>query len=274
MTREIVETLKKVLKARGMTYAELARALRVSTPTVKRLFSQRSFTLERLEEILRVLEIDFYELARMSHGRSSGPAELSPEQETALAKDARLFSVFWLLTNEWGFNEIAEEFRISGAQLTAYFARLDRLRLIDWRPGNRVRLRVPKHYVWRAGGPLRKAYGLKVITEFMRSRFDSPLDAFHFEAQELSGESAVVVKRRLERVAAEINELVEMDASVPAKKNDAQKRVTLGVLLACRPWSISIVHALRADADSLHKSARAQSGGANSGAKGRAGAAR
>ena len=77
MTREIVETLKRVLKARSMTYADLAAALRVSTPTVKRLFSQRTFTLERLEEILRVLEMDFYELARMSHGRRSGPVELA-----------------------------------------------------------------------------------------------------------------------------------------------------------------------------------------------------
>ena len=257
MTREIVETLKKVLKARSMTYADLARALRLSTPTVKRLFSEHTFTLERLEEVLRVLEIDFYELARMSHGRRTGPAELSQEQEAALAKDARLFSIFWLICNEWHFNEITAEYRIGAAQLTSYFARLDRLRLIDWRPGNRARLRVPKRYVWRAGGPLRKAYGLKVISEFMRSRFDSPLDAFHFEAQELSSESAVVVKRRLERVAAEINELVEMDASVPAKKREAQKRVTLGVLLACRPWSISIVHTLRADAGSLQKSAAA-----------------
>lgn len=243
MTRAIVETLKKILKARSMTYADLARALRVSTPTVKRLFSQRSFTLERLEEILRLLEIDFYELARMSHSRRSGPAQLSQEQEAALAKDARLFSIFWLLCNEWSFGEIADEFRIGAAQLTVYFARLDRLRLIDWQPGNRARLRVPKHYVWLAGGPLRKAYGLKVVTEFMRSRFDSPLDAFHFEAQELSNESAIVVKRRLERVAAEINELVEMDASRPGKK-----RVTLGVLLACRPWEISIVRALRTEA--------------------------
>lgn len=262
MTRELVETLKRVLKARSMTYAELARALQLSTPTVKRLFSQRSFTLERLEEILRVLEIDFYELARMGRGRRSGPVELSPEQETALAGDARLFSIFWLISNEWRFDEIAAEFRIGAAQLTAFFARLDRLRLIDWRPGNRARLRVPKHYVWRAGGPLRKTYGLRVVTEFMRSRFDSPLDAFHFEAQELSSESAVVVKRRLERFAAEINELVEIDASVPAKKRDAQKRdaqkrVTLGVLLACRPWSISIVHTLRADAGALKASARA-----------------
>lgn len=250
MTREIVETLKRILKARGMTYAELARALRVSTPTVKRLFSQRSFTLERLEEILRVLEVDFYELARMSHGRRDGPVELSLEQETALAKDARLFSVFWLLSNEWRFDEIVAEFRIGAAQITSYFARLERLRLIDWRPGNRARLRVPKHYVWRARGPLRKAYGLRVVTEFMRSRFDAPNDAFHFEAQELSAESAIVVKRRLERVAAEINEMVGIDAAAPAKK-----RVALGVLLACRPWNISIVHALRADAEALKKTA-------------------
>ena len=252
MTREIIETLKKVLKVRGMTYAELAVALRLSTPTVKRLFSQRTITLDRLEEILRVLELDFYELARMSHGRRTGPAELSLEQETALAKDPKLFSIFWLLCNEWRFDEIASEFRIGAAPLTAFFARLDRLRLIDWRPGNRVRLRVPKHYLWIKGGPLRKAYGLKVINEFIRARFDSPLDTFHFVAIELSGESAVVVRRRLERVAAEINELVEIDASLPAKK-----RVALGVLLACRPWSISIIDALRADPDALKKTGRA-----------------
>ena len=243
MTREIVETLKKVLKSRGMTYAELARALHLSTPTVKRLFSERSFTLGRLEQILRVLELDFYEVAKMSRCTNGAVGELSVEQEAALAKDARLFSIFWLITNEWRFDEIAAEFRISAAQLTTYYARLDKAGLVDWRPGNVARLKVPKHYVWRRGGPLRKAYGLRVITEFMRGRFDSPVDAFHFEALELTNESAVLLKRRLERVATEINELVEADATAPAKR-----RVALGVLLAARPWTISIVDTLRASA--------------------------
>ncbi|HEX2648667.1 MAG TPA: helix-turn-helix transcriptional regulator [Burkholderiales bacterium] len=244
MTREIVETLKKVLKARGMTYAELARKLHLSTPTVKRLFSEHSFTLERLEQVLRVLEMDFYEVAKLSRGANGAIGELTHEQEAALAKDARLFSIFWLITNEWRFDEIAAEFRLSAAQLTTCYARLDRLGLIDWRPGNLARLKAPKHYVWRRGGPLRKAYGLRVITEFMRARFDSPVDAFHFEALELTNESAVVVKRRLERVAAEINELVEADAAAPAKR-----RIALGVLLAARPWSISIVDTLRTGTD-------------------------
>ena len=250
MTREIVETLKKALKARGMTYAELAKRLHVSTPTVKRLFSEQSFTLERLEQVLHVLEMDFYEVAKLSRGTNGAGGELSHEQEAALAKDARLFSIFWLITNEWRFDEIAAEFRITAAQLTAYYARLDRIGLVDWRPGNVARLKVPKHYVWRRGGPLRKAYGLRVITEFMRARFDSPVDAFHFEALELTNESAVAVKRRLERVAAEINELVEADAAAPAKR-----RIALGVLLAARPWSISIVDTLRPGPAGLSKKA-------------------
>ena len=247
MTREIVETLKKALKARGLTYAELAKRLHVSTPTIKRLFSEHSFTLERLEQVLRVLEMDFYEVAKLSRGGNGG-GELSHEQEAALAKDARLFSIFWLITNEWRFDEIAAEFRISAAQLTTYYARLDRLGLVEWRPGNAARLKVPKHYVWRRGGPLRKAYGLRVINEFMRARFDSPVDAFHFEALELTSESAVMLKRRLERLAAEINELVEADAAAPAKR-----RIALGVLLAARPWSISIVDTLRASASGTAK---------------------
>jgi transcriptional regulator with XRE-family HTH domain len=251
MTREIVETLKKVLKSRGMTYAELAKRLHVSTPTVKRLFSEHSFTLDRLEQILKVLEIDFYEVAKMSRGANGAAGELSVEQEAALAKDARLFSIFWLITNEWRFDEIVAEFRISASQLTGFYARLDRLGLIDWRPGNQARLKVPKHYVWRRSGPLRKAYGLRVISEFMRARFDSPVDAFHFEALELTNESAVVVRRRLERVAAEINELVEADASAPAKK-----RIALGVLLAARPWTISIVDTLRSTPAGLIKHTR------------------
>jgi hypothetical protein len=183
--------------------------------------------------------MDFYELARLAHG-PRGPTELTLEQETALAKDARLFSIFWLLCNEWRFGDIGREFGVAAPQLTLAFARLEKLKLIDWRPGNQARLRAPRRYVWRRGGPLRKAYGLRVVTEFMRSRFDSPLDAFHFEAQELSNESAVVVKRRFERLAAEIEELAEADAATPANK-----RSSFGVMLAFRPWSISIVDALR-----------------------------
>src|SRR2546430_17635182 len=139
-----VEALKKCLRARGMTYAALARELRISEASVKRMFSRSSFTLSRIEEILAALDLDLHEVARMSLASAAGPTELTLDQETALAKDERLISVFWLVLNGWRYEQIAEAFSISRAELTLVFARLDRLKLIEWGKGERARLRVAK----------------------------------------------------------------------------------------------------------------------------------
>jgi transcriptional regulator with XRE-family HTH domain len=141
-THRLVEALKKCLKARGMTYAELARRLRLSEASVKRLFSQGRFTLARIDEILQVLEMDLVELARMARGSEGGPAELSVEQEAVLARDERLLSVFWLLLNGWRFAEIVEAFTITRTELTLALAKFERAGLIEWDAGERVRLRV------------------------------------------------------------------------------------------------------------------------------------
>jgi len=236
----LVDTLKKCLRARGMTYADVARALGVSEPSVKRMFSRGSFTLRRIEEILDLLEMDLFEAARMSRGMRDGPAELAPEQETALAKDERLLSVFWLLLNEWRFGEILEAYSITRTELTLAFARLARLKLIDWGPGERARLRVAKDFRWRAGGPVKKAYGKRVTREFLDGRFDAPLELLRFETREMSPESAAVLKRRLERLVAEFNDLAEVDAGAGANRG-----IGVALLVACRPWQFSVVNALK-----------------------------
>ncbi len=216
-----VEALKKCLRGRGMTYAALARELRISEASVKRMFSRSSFTLSRIEEILAALDLDLHEVARMS-----------------LAE--RLISVFWLVLNGWRYEQIAEAFSISRAELTLVFARLDRLKLIEWGKGERARLRVAKDFQWRAGGPVKKAYGRRVIGEFLEARFDSPLELLRFETRQLSPESAVLLKRRLERLVAEFNEFAELDSAVPGSR-----RVGVALLAACRPWEFSVVNALK-----------------------------
>src|SRR6266480_4782822 len=100
-------------------------------------------------------------------------------------------------------------------ELTLVFARLDRLRLIEWGKEERARLRVAKDFQWRAGGPVKKAYGRRVIGEFLEARFDSPLELLRFETRQLSPESAVLLKRRLERLVAEFNDFAELDSAAP-----------------------------------------------------------
>lgn len=229
-----------------MTYAALARELRLSEASVKRQFSRGTFTLARIEAILRVLDLELVELARMARAPDSQAAELSVEQETLLASDERLLSMFWLLLNGWAFDEIVEEFAVSRTELTLALAKFERARLIDWDAGERVRLRVAKDFVWRAGGPVKKAYGQRVTAEFLRSRFSGPLELLRFEARDLSPASAAMLRRRLERLAAEFNELAEVDSTLPARRREG-----VGLLIACRPWAFSVVDALKKRAQAL-----------------------
>jgi len=92
-----VDALKRSVRARGLTYAELARRLQLSEASVKRMFSRGTFTLARIEEVLAAVDLDLYEVARMTRGAGNGPAQLSHEQELGLAKDERLLALFWLL---------------------------------------------------------------------------------------------------------------------------------------------------------------------------------
>ena len=236
----LVDALKACLRARGLTYGELAAKLSISEATVKRMFSRGSFTLARIEQILEAIELDLQELARLAREGSPRPIELTSDQEAALAQDERLFSVFWLVQNNWSFEEILAAFAISRAQLTSTYARLERLKLIRWGPRERARLLVRRDFRWRDGGPVKKTYGPRVMGEFLHARFKAPLEFLRFESRVMSPESAAVLKRRLERVVMDFNELAEVDSSVPSGK-----RVGVALLAACRPWEFSIVHALK-----------------------------
>ena len=235
-----VDALKKSVRARGLTYAELAKRLQLSEASVKRMFSRGSFTLARIEEVLAAVELDLYEVARLTRGGASGPAQLTHEQETGLARDERLLAVFWLVLNGWSFEEIVQGVAITRTELTIAFARLEKLKLIEWGPRERARLLVARDFVWRAGGPAKKAYARRAMAEFLHARFDAPLELLRFESRELSAESAARLKRKLEQLVAEFNECAEADSALPPAR-----RVAVALLAGCRPWEFSAVNALK-----------------------------
>jgi len=235
-----VDALKRSVRARGLMYAELARRLQLSEASVKRMFSRGTFTLARIEEVLAAVELDLYEVARMTRGAGNGPAQLSHEQELGLAKDERLLAAFWLVLNGWSFEEIVEGFEITRTELTVAFARLEKLKLIEWGPRESTRLLVPRDFLWRTGGPAKKAYARRAMAEFLQARFDGPLELIRFEPRELSAESAARLKRKLEQLLAEFSEMAEADSALPSRR-----RVPVALLAACRPWQFSVVNALK-----------------------------
>ncbi len=63
----LIDALKRELKARSITYADLAARIDMSEASVKRMFAQKNFTLQRLDEILQATEISLRDLALASN---------------------------------------------------------------------------------------------------------------------------------------------------------------------------------------------------------------
>jgi len=232
-TAQWVDTLKRCLKARGVTYREVAQALGLSEASVKRLFSEQSFSLKRVEQICRLLDLDFSDLARLNDRRYSDRLTvLSPEQEAGLADDPILLSYFYLLLRGWSVARIAGRFDLDERRQVRLLARLDRLNLIELQPGNRVRMLTSRRIQWRRGGPVRRLYEKEVKQAFLRDAFREPAALFGFESAELSEASAGLIRRRLARLAREFDEAAELDVDLPP----GEKR-GYGLMVALRPWA-------------------------------------
>jgi transcriptional regulator with XRE-family HTH domain len=239
-TDQLLDALKRVLKSRSVTYAELAQRIGLSEASVKRLFSQQTFTLSRLQQVLEALEMDFFELARLARGVGDAPQEMSEAQEQALASEPHLMGVFYLLFNDWQPAQILARYELSAAELTRLLAKLDRLQLIDLLPGNRVKLRASRHLRLKPSGAIRAKHGQRTMSDFLTVEFDRHGGHFLFEFRDISPASFAVMQRKIDRLAAEFNELAELDSTLPP-----ERRESIGLALGMRPWRIGQVTGLK-----------------------------
>lgn len=232
-TNQWIDTLKRCLKARGLTYRDVAKGLGLSEASVKRLFSEQSFSLARLEQVCRLMDMSFSDLARLNDRKyRERQTTLSLEQEQALAGDAILLSYFYLLLNGWSASRIAQRFALEEPRQVRLLASLDRLGLIELQPKNRVRLLTARRIQWRRDGPVRRLYEREVKQAFLHDAFAESTAQFGFESAELAPESARLVQRRLVRITREFDELAELDVNL----EPAQKR-GYGLMVALRPWA-------------------------------------
>jgi DNA-binding Xre family transcriptional regulator len=228
----MITTLKRVLKSRGKTYSDLAQALHLSEASIKRLFSDKSFTLHRLDEICQWLELDFFELARIARGESMATAEMTLKQEQVLADDLQLLGLFYLVRNNWQLHDIVQDYEISEPACIRLLIRLDRAGLIELLPDNRIRLRVSRQVKHQPYGPIRLKHGEMMTNNFLAVRFDEHQGYFEFVGGDLSPASALIIQRKLDQVAAEFQELSELDINLPT-----HERTLYGAVFGIRPWN-------------------------------------
>jgi len=238
-TQALLRGIKSALRTRRLTYRQLALAIGVSEATVKRDLSRGHFSLHRLDQICEALQLTLSDLTQPIEG-DEVMTQLSETQEIALTSHPKNLVVTYLLVNDWSFQEIVSAFRMDEAELIDILLRLDKLRIVDYRPPYRIRKLTARNFSWRTDGPVHEFFVTRFAPEFFRSSFEGAGDAFRFTGGLLSTESQARFKGSLERLAAEFEELARKDARLPLAR-----RFGCSAVLAVRSWEFSEFTRLR-----------------------------
>lgn len=238
-TSAIVGELKRQLRSHGLTYQDVAEALNLSEASVKRLFSEKQFSLKRLDQICALMGMEISDVVRKLSPELE-VEQLSLEQEQELVSDVRLLLVAVCAMNRWQFPEIHQVYDMSETDLIGYLARLDRMGVLELLPGNRFKLLVSHDFAWQPGGPIQRFFEAEVQQDFLKCRFDHPGELRLFVSGMLSAQSNEVVQQKLKRLALEFRHCHEEDLALPL-----EHRFGVSLLMAMRPWEIEAFDSFR-----------------------------
>jgi len=236
----LVDVLKRELKTRGVTYAQVARKLGLSEASVKRMFSRREFTLKRLDQVCQLTHSDFSDLTRILNREETLLSQLTHEQEKEIASSLKLFLVAVCALNHVTPAQIVETYEISQAECVQLLLKLDRIGFIRLLPGNRIRLLVSRDFAWLPDGPIQRFFKQHAHGDYVRSRFDRPDEYFVAVNGMLSDGSRAAMVARLKRIAREFSELHNDDVRLPPAQ-----RQNMTMLVAIRHWELQAFLDLR-----------------------------
>jgi hypothetical protein len=230
-TSLMIDALKRQLKAKAVTYAELGRRIGLSEPSVKRMFAQRSFTLERLEQVLEVVGMDFAELAQAATDAPQLISQLTFAQEEEIIGDTKLLVVAVAALNQIPVEQIVAVYRVSEAETVKYLLRLDRIGFLTLLPNNRVKLLVSRTFSWIPNGPIQTWFRQEASGDYLDTRFAGSHELMRLVSVMLSPRSTRALLERLKQVADEFSQQHQDDARLPY-----DQRHSITFLLAARPW--------------------------------------
>jgi DNA-binding Xre family transcriptional regulator len=230
-TKHIITALKKALKANGKTYSDVAKWLTLSEASVKRLFAEGNLTLERLETICGAMNMEILELIQASEQNKQQITQLTLEQEQELVSDTALLLMAHSLMNKWTFQEIIDTYQISETEGIQLLARLDRMKVIELLPGNRVKLLISREFTWLRNGPIQCYFEQQLQVEFFNSRFDGKGEYRHFVSGMLSESSLYEMQRKLKKLTLSFNDCNSLDETLPLSQ-----RYGVSLFVAMRPW--------------------------------------
>ena len=231
-TSELIEVLKKLLKRHNKTYIEVAACLDLSEASVKRMFSEQNLSLQRLDAICALMNMEISDLVReMRAEQAHHISELSYEQEKEIADNLNLMMITVCVLNRWSLQDILKHYNFNEPQCIRYLAHLDRLHIIELQPGNRIKLLTAPNFKWRENGPIMQLFRAKIESEYFRTSFSKRTEKLLVMNGMLSDTSNQLFQRKMAQLAKEFDAMSKDDSSLTIGE---RKGSTL--LIGLRDW--------------------------------------
>lgn len=238
---QFLNALKRGLKSKNIIYKDLAQSLNLSESSVKRILSDKSISLERIEEICRATDISFAEICKNANFEE-GPLgqTLSKEQERVLADNPRLLHYFIMLNDGLSPQRIEKDYEISSNESKKYLLQLDKINLIELHPRDRVKLKTKSQALrFRRDGAVGKTLFAQTKNSFLYYDFEEEHDYIRFANNTFSHNSLAKFKKKFDKLVAEIQEEARLLGE------DEENSQEVGILLAMRPWKYSSLDAIK-----------------------------
>jgi transcriptional regulator with XRE-family HTH domain len=228
---QLVATIKRQLKAQGFTYRDLARAIKISEASVKRVFASERFTVERLAQVSQLLGFTLAELLEESSSSLPPLDTLTREQESQLTSDDTLLLVAVCSLNHWSLTDITSVYAVTKTEVVKRLRVLDRMGIIELLPGDRIRRRAKRDFDWIPDGPIRSYFAKQGLPDFLKGQFDPGDESLDFAHGMLTSAAQAELKLELRRLRSKLVSLHEQSIPAPLTEKDG-----VGLLLALKVW--------------------------------------
>lgn len=122
--------LKRLIKLKGLTYADLAERLECSLPTVKRILGPEELTLSRFLQLCEIADVNLAELETYAQEGNAQDESFTEEQERFLAQNRSHFAYLMKLFDGKTPRQIADEFNLPQRSTDRYLVALEKNQLI------------------------------------------------------------------------------------------------------------------------------------------------
>ena len=227
----LVHELKSQLKLRGVTYRDLAHELELSESAIKQMFSSGNTTLARLDRICEILSMDLGDLLQASDSAARQLQRLTLDQEAELISDPKLLLTAYCLVNHWTFTDILNRYQLTEVEGIRYLARLDRMKLIELLPGNRVKPLIATNFTWQPDGPIERFFRKEVQGPFFNTDFAGDDSLRLVKNGDISAVARQQILERLHAIGQLFDDTVREERKLPLNQRQGTTMV-----LAIRHW--------------------------------------